>query len=142
MQLERLSIINYRNIESAELELSPGISCMVGPNGAGKTNILDTIYYLSFCKSLTGLPDSLNIRHNEPFFVIQGTYNLSAAPQLTSKYFRSSERKFVLAKLYDLFQESYTIPREQINVLRRIHMDIIAFGNRVRAARERLGITQ
>lgn len=81
MQLERLSIINYRNIESAELELSPGISCMVGPNGAGKTNILDTIYYLSFCKSLTGLPDSLNIRHNEPFFVIQGTYNLSAAPQ-------------------------------------------------------------
>ena len=81
MQLERLSIINYRNIESAELELSPGISCMVGPNGAGKTNILDTIYYLSFCKSLTGLPDSLNIRHNEPFFVIQGTYNLSTAPQ-------------------------------------------------------------
>ena len=81
MLLERLSIINYRNIESAELELSPGISCMVGPNGAGKTNILDTIYYLSFCKSLTGLPDSLNIRHNEPFFVIQGTYNLSAAPQ-------------------------------------------------------------
>lgn len=68
--------------------------------------------------------------------------NLSSAPQLTSKYFRSSERKFVLAKLYDLFQESYTIPREQINVLRRIHMDIIAFGNRVRAARERLGITQ
>lgn len=74
MLLQRLNIINYRNIAAADLELSPGINCLVGPNGAGKTNILDCIYYLSFCKSYFGLPDSVNIRHEEPFFVIQGHY--------------------------------------------------------------------
>lgn len=74
MLLQRLNIINYRNIAAADLELSPGINCLVGPNGAGKTNILDSIYYLSFCKSYFGLPDSVNIRHDEPFFVISGHY--------------------------------------------------------------------
>ena len=74
MRLERLNIVNYRNIKTAEIELTGGINCFVGENGAGKTNVLDSIYYLSFCKSYTGLQDSLNICHDEPFFVIQGSY--------------------------------------------------------------------
>lgn len=74
MRLNRLSIVNYRNIGSADMTLSAGVNCFVGMNGAGKTNILDAIYYLSFCKSMAGLADSLNIRHDEPFFVLQGSY--------------------------------------------------------------------
>lgn len=79
MRLERLNIVNYRNISGAEMTLSKGINCFVGPNGAGKTNILDAIYYLSFCKSMTSLPDSMNLRHGEPFFVIQGIYENGSA---------------------------------------------------------------
>lgn len=75
MTLDRLNIINYRNIAAADLTLSYGINCLVGPNGAGKTNVLDSIYYLSFCKSYFGLPDTVNLRHGEPFFVIQGHYD-------------------------------------------------------------------
>ncbi len=75
MILDKLNIINYRNIAAADLSLSHGINCLVGPNGAGKTNVLDSIYYLSFCKSYFGLPDTVNLRHNEPFFVIQGRYS-------------------------------------------------------------------
>lgn len=74
MHLKTLHIMNYRNIGAADIELSSGINCFVGSNGAGKTNILDTIYYMSFCKSLFGAADSQNIRHGEPFFVIQGSY--------------------------------------------------------------------
>jgi len=40
----------------------------------GKSNLLDAIYYLSFCKSYTRNPDSQNIRHGEDFFVVQGYY--------------------------------------------------------------------
>jgi len=46
----------------------------VGLNGAGKTNILDSIYYLSFCKSFFGAADKQNIRHEQDFFAIHGTY--------------------------------------------------------------------
>lgn len=40
----------------------------------GKTNILDAIYYMSFCKSQTAVPDSQIIHHEEEFFVLDGTY--------------------------------------------------------------------
>ena len=53
MILKRLSILNYKNIGQADLEFSPGVNCFIGQNGMGKTNLLDAIYYLSFCKSAT-----------------------------------------------------------------------------------------
>lgn len=40
----------------------------------GKTNLLDAIYFLSFCKSAGNPIDSQNIRHEADFFVVQGFY--------------------------------------------------------------------
>ena len=74
MILERLSIINYKNIQEATLELSPNINCFIGHNGAGKTNVLDAVYFLSFCHSAQTTQDSLVIRHDQDFFMMEGTY--------------------------------------------------------------------
>ena len=74
MILEKLSLINYKNIKTATLELSPKMNCFIGQNGAGKTNVLDAIYYLSFCHSAHNPVDSQVILHGEDFFVIEGTY--------------------------------------------------------------------
>ena len=75
MILERLSIINYKNIQEATLELSPKINCFIGHNGAGKTNVLDAVYFLSFCHSAQTTQDSLVIRHDQDFFMLEGNYN-------------------------------------------------------------------
>ncbi len=75
MYLAELSILNYKNIHEADLHFVPKINCFVGLNGMGKTNILDAIYYLSFCKSAFNSIDSQNIRHDEPFAMIQGSYD-------------------------------------------------------------------
>jgi DNA replication and repair protein RecF len=75
MYLKKLSLVNFKNYSEANLEFSPKINCLVGNNGMGKTNILDAIHYLSFCKSFFNAVDSQNIRHNEPFFMIQGNYD-------------------------------------------------------------------
>lgn len=40
----------------------------------GKTNVLDALYYLSFCKSHSNSIDSQNIHHDTDFFLIQGQY--------------------------------------------------------------------
>ena len=74
MILEKLSLINYKNIQSATLELSPKINCFIGQNGVGKTNVLDAIYYLSFCHSANNPVDSQVIRHGEEFLMIEGKY--------------------------------------------------------------------
>jgi DNA replication and repair protein RecF len=76
MQLSTLSILNYKNIREATLHFSPKINCFIGNNGMGKTNLLDAIYYLSFCKSHSNSIDSQNILHNTEFFMINGKYDI------------------------------------------------------------------
>lgn len=74
MILKHISILNYKNLEQVELEFSSKMNCFFGLNGMGKTNLLDAVYYLSFCKSAGNPIDSQNIRHDESFFMIQGFY--------------------------------------------------------------------
>lgn len=74
MILQDISILNYKNLEQVELTFSNKINCFIGKNGMGKTNLLDAIYYLSFCKSASNPIDSQNIRHEQDFFMIQGSY--------------------------------------------------------------------
>lgn len=74
MVLQSLSIINYKNIPEATLSFSPNINCFVGHNGAGKTNVLDAIFFLSFCHSAQTAQDSLVIRHDQDYFLLEGTY--------------------------------------------------------------------
>ncbi|MFT7113403.1 MAG: DNA replication and repair protein RecF [Candidatus Azotimanducaceae bacterium] len=75
MHLERLSLLNFKNIETINLDFSSKINAIVGDNGEGKTNILDAIYYLSFCKSYFLSSDQGVINHDAPFFVVEGWYN-------------------------------------------------------------------
>ncbi|MDP4280969.1 MAG: DNA replication/repair protein RecF [Bacteroidota bacterium] len=74
MYLQKLALTNFKNYSQTEYSFSDKINCFVGNNGVGKTNLLDAIYYLSFCKSYFNPIDSQNIRHNEEFFVIHGTF--------------------------------------------------------------------
>jgi len=74
MYLKQLKFTNFKNYEEGEMQLSTKINCFIGDNGAGKTNILDAIYYLSFCKSYFNQKDSQNIRHGQDFFAIHGYY--------------------------------------------------------------------
>ena len=76
MFLQRLKIVNYKNIEEADLTFSSKINCFIGDNGVGKTNLLDAVYYLSLCKSHTNAIDSQNIRHDSEFFMLSGDYQV------------------------------------------------------------------
>ena len=61
-------------MREVNVSFSPKVNCLIGSNGMGKTNLLDAVYYLSFCKSSVTVNDSQNIFHEEPFFMIQGNY--------------------------------------------------------------------
>jgi len=74
MYLKKLQLNNFKNCASAEMEFSEKVNCFVGDNGAGKTNILDAIYYLSFCKSYFNQIDQQNIKHEQDFFAVHGEY--------------------------------------------------------------------
>ncbi|MBP5536659.1 MAG: DNA replication/repair protein RecF [Bacteroidales bacterium] len=76
MHLENLKLSNFKNYAELEVDLCSNVNCFVGNNGVGKTNLLDAIYYLSFCKSRFNTIDSQNIRLGEDFFAIHGRYSI------------------------------------------------------------------
>lgn len=76
MYLTHLTILNYKNIEEAELDFSPNINCFLGNNGEGKTNLLDAIHFLSLTRSMSMGTDSSNIRHGQESAMISGRYNM------------------------------------------------------------------
>lgn len=65
MYCEKISIKNYRNIEKAEISLTPDINVLYGENAQGKTNILEAIYYFAHGKSFRQAKDKELIRFGE-----------------------------------------------------------------------------
>ena len=74
MYIEDISIVNYKNLKDVQVKLSPRLNCLIGNNGAGKTNLMDAVYYLSFCKSFFNATDQMNINHEENYFMLSGNY--------------------------------------------------------------------
>ncbi|MFW6276017.1 MAG: DNA replication/repair protein RecF, partial [bacterium] len=93
MYLKHLNILNYKNVSQVELDFCDGINCFVGANGAGKTNLLDAVYYLSFCKSYFNSIDSQNISHDEDFFVIQGTFDRNESEEQIYVALKRNQKK-------------------------------------------------
>ena len=75
MLLKGLSVTNFKNIARETFTFSDKLNCLLGNNGMGKSNLLDAIYYLSFCRSFTGAQDSLMTRRGEDFMLLQGRYD-------------------------------------------------------------------
>lgn len=114
MRIDRLSIINFKNIESEDLSLSAGINCFVGDNGAGKTNILDAVHYLSMAKSMHTLTDAQSVRHGEDGFVVDGRFTRddSRPEQVVCSYTRRGGKTLKRnGKEYDRLSEHVgTVP--------------------------------
>ena len=93
MIIRKISILNYKNIHHTEIECSVKTNCFFGNNGMGKTNLLDAIYYLSFCKSHVNTPDSRIIHAGEDLCVIQGTYDYDGKDEEIFCAIRNGQRK-------------------------------------------------
>ncbi len=107
MFISELSILNYKNFGEATLTFSRKLNCFIGNNGVGKTNLLDAIYYLSFCKSYFNNPDSQNVRHSEDYFALQGKYDLNDSREEIHCGYKNGQKKKIRRnkKEYERFSE-------------------------------------
>ena len=107
MYLQKLSLLNFKNIESETFNFQKKINCFVGNNGIGKTNVLDAIYYLSFAKSYFNTVDGQNIKHGEDFFMIEGDYLLHNRQEKILCSLKRGQKKVLKrnGKVYEKFSE-------------------------------------
>src|SRR5690554_6172471 len=93
MHIEDISIVNYKNLKDVKVEFSPRLNCLIGNNGAGKTNLMDAIYYLSFCKSFFNAADQLNVCHTESYFMLSGNYQRQDSSENITCGFSTGQKK-------------------------------------------------
>ena len=107
MYLQKISLVNFKNIESQTFDFQQKINCFVGDNGVGKTNVLDAIYYLSFAKSYFNSVAIQNIKHDEPFFMIEGEYILNDRTEKIVCSLKRGQKKVLKrnGKNYEKFSE-------------------------------------
>ncbi len=91
MTLRQITIRNFRNLASLDVELPERGVVIIGQNGHGKTNFLEAIYYLVLFRSLRGAKDRDLVRFGEKGFFIAG----DASPRVTAGYELASRRKKV-----------------------------------------------
>lgn len=107
MILQKLSVVNFKNLSSISFDFKDKINCFVGENGIGKTNVLDAIYYLSFTKSYFNPLAIQNIKHGESFFVVEGTYLVNDRQEVLICSLKKGQKKLVKrnGKAYEKFSD-------------------------------------
>jgi DNA replication and repair protein RecF len=96
VNLTKLRLFNYRNIQELEIAPFQGTTLFVGNNGQGKTNILEAIYFLAFGRSFrTAIPREC-IRHGEKECRIEGTVQNGSLLRDLQVRISRSEKKMLL----------------------------------------------
>ena len=132
MYLQKLSLVNFKNVEVKAFDFDSKINCFVGNNGVGKTNILDAIYYLSFAKSYFNPVASQNIRHGEGFFMLEGDYLLNNRIEKIVCSLKRGQKKVLKrnGKAYDKFSEH--IGQFPLVIISPADRDLIVEGSETR----------
>ena len=107
MNLNTLSLVNYKNFESQVFDFDVKINCFVGANGIGKTNALDAIYHLAFGKSYFNPIAVQNINHNAEFFVVDGNFTKNERTEKIIVSLKRGQKKVIKrnSKAYEKFSE-------------------------------------
>jgi DNA replication and repair protein RecF len=132
MVLNSLSLVYYKNFESAKFEFDDKINCIVGENGKGKTNILDSIYHLAYTKSYFNPITRQNIMHGEDFFVVDGIFKRLDKNENITISAKKGEKKVVKrnSKIYDRLSDHVGfIP---VVIISPTDRDLILEGSEVR----------
>lgn len=107
MYLKKISLFNFKNFDEASFEFEHKINCFVGKNGVGKTNVLDAIYHLSFGKSYFNTLAVQNIKHNQDFFVIDGSFEKQERSENILCSLKKGQKKILKrnGKIYEKFSD-------------------------------------
>ena len=80
--LLRLTIRDFRNLASAELEPPREGMVVIGENGQGKTNLLEAIYYLQLLRSFRGARDADLVRFDTAGFFLSSSLEGGVASEI------------------------------------------------------------
>ncbi len=93
IQLDSLSIRDFRNLERVDVQLPADGVAIIGDNGHGKTNLLEAIYYLQIMRSIRDARDQDLTRFDSAGFHIAARVHEPDEREISVGFERSTRRK-------------------------------------------------
>ncbi len=84
LYIQDLHVVNFKNHSDKRIRFLPKLNAICGNNGTGKTNLIDAINYLCLTRSYFNTNDTYNIKEQEQYFTIDGSF---VKNQNTENYF-------------------------------------------------------
>jgi len=132
MVFKNLSLFNFKNFESLNIDFSEGLNCFVGHNGAGKTNILDALHYLSMTKSSINSIDSTNIKFEKSQFMIKSKVSIKKKNHLINCAATLGKKKEIKVNKKEHEKLSHHIGMFPLVMISPNDIDLIYDSNEVR----------
>lgn len=138
MKCNSVRAASFRNIESAEVEFSPGVNLLLGDNAQGKTNLLEAICFFSMGKSFRGAKENEFISFGEKNSVLSLDFSDSVRDQNLTINFRRDKTRQVeqngmkigrMSEMIGIFRAVLFCP-EHLNIIkegpamRRSYLDV------------------
>ena len=96
MQINKLIIKGFRNLEDTEIQFPDSGFVIVGDNGQGKTNFLEAVNYLTVLRSFRGSTDSECISFGAEGFYLHLSFNDGELKSEISAGFDRNRKKITL----------------------------------------------
>lgn len=115
MWIEKLILTNFKNYETATLQLNERLNAFVGQNGVGKTNLLDAIYYLCMTKSYFLNNDSDVLLRGGEFMRLEGIFQRNEKREKIVLKFQPQNR--TKKKIFERNEVAYNTLADHIGLL-------------------------
>ena len=76
MSVQKLTVLNFRNLSNTSIELHPSLNFFVGENGSGKSSILEAVFFTGHGKSFRTTNQANIVTHSKDQFVVNIKNNL------------------------------------------------------------------
>ena len=132
MFLDKIKLINFKNLEEVDISFSKGINCLLGENGSGKTNLLDSIYTFCLTKSAFTSSDSLLINFNKDFYRIEAKIELESTNYIIECAFSQNTKKILKVNSSTYEKASEHIGKFPVVMIAPDDTDLIREGSETR----------
>lgn len=95
MQINRVTLNNFRNYAAAEAQFFSGLNFVVGKNAQGKTNLLESIYLVSVGKSPKNSKDKQIIKFEQEKGRVEIDFNCLAGKKNISIILDKQNKKYI-----------------------------------------------
>ena len=129
MICRNIHVENFRNIDEAYVEFTPGVNILLGNNAQGKTNLLEAIYVTSLGRSFRAQSDADMIKFGEEMALIENGYSDSLRNmEISMRIFTGRKQKRIEHNRVKVSKMSEIVGAFKVVLFSPEHLSIVKAG--------------